>query len=547
MGESLMIWYDQKVKKEWKLAFVSAFVIGLLVHMMRFTNVLPNHDSLFNFYSNQNMLGSGRWFLAIACSLSGFYDLPWVIGLLSLLYLAITAVIVVEMFRIRNPILILLTGGMLVSFPAVTDTVYFQFTADGFMMAMMLAAAGAAMTRMELESAPRKMVRYGAACVLLCLSCGIYQAYISFALVLAICCFMLELLEGRRTLAACMKWIGKQALLYGGALALYYLIWKICMKVQGYVPTHYLGIDQVGTMNVQMIRAGLYDSLFSFLSFLFPGFFASGSMDLYTVLNIVFVVLAVCGVGVCAFRRGLMKRRGQLGLLLLCIAALPVCAYIWYFTTRMLTYSPRMLQSLCILYIFVAVVYERWLRPKVCDWMALVLALTILNNGLISNVFYNYLNLSYERSYASAVAMNAQIQALDDGTVLSIAILGQTNGVTDQDWIDPEKASLGCLNGAGGSLMTDQLHSALFLSTYTDFSLSYYSENDLQYPWITEGADSLVGKGFEFRFPLADAELCEQLEESDEVAGMPIWPASGSVRRIGDTIVIKLADLREAE
>lgn len=547
MGESLMIWYDQRVKKEWKLAFASAFLIGLVVHMMRFTNVLPNHDSLFNFYSNQNMLGSGRWFLTIACSLSGFYDLPWVIGLLSLLYMAITSVIVVDMFKIRNPILILLTGGMLISFPAVTDTVNYQFTADGFMMAMMLAAAGASMTQMELESAPKKMVRYAAAGVLLCLSCGIYQAYISFALVLAICGFMLELLEGRRTLAECMKWIGKQALLYGGALASYYLIWKICMKVQGYVPTQYLGIDQVGTINVQMIKAGLHDSIVSLLRFLFPGVFANRSMDLYTALNVVFVVLAVCGVGVCIFRCGLMKRRGQFGLLLVCFVALPICSYIWYFVTRMLTYSPRMLQSLCILYIFVGVVYERWLRPRASDWMALVLALTILNNGLISNVFYNYLNLIYERSYASAVEMNVQIQALDDGTVQTIAIVGHTNGVKDQDWINLSKASLGCLTTDDGTLMSDQVHAALFLSTYTDFSLSYYLENDLEYPRITEGADSFVGKGYEFRFPLADAELCEELEQSDKVVQMPVWPAAGSVRRIGDTIVIKLADIEETD
>ena len=63
MGTEFLQFYNEKIKKTWKLAFCSAFILGLFIHMYRFTNLLPNHDAIYNFYSSQNMVASGRWFL----------------------------------------------------------------------------------------------------------------------------------------------------------------------------------------------------------------------------------------------------------------------------------------------------------------------------------------------------------------------------------------------------------------------------------------------------------------------------------------------------
>ena len=41
------------VNKEWKIAWISTFVIGLLTHLYVMTNTLPNHDGLVNIYNSQ--------------------------------------------------------------------------------------------------------------------------------------------------------------------------------------------------------------------------------------------------------------------------------------------------------------------------------------------------------------------------------------------------------------------------------------------------------------------------------------------------------------
>ena len=45
-----------------KVAFVSAFVTGLLVHMPAMLMDVPNHDGLSSMHFSQNMITSGRWF-----------------------------------------------------------------------------------------------------------------------------------------------------------------------------------------------------------------------------------------------------------------------------------------------------------------------------------------------------------------------------------------------------------------------------------------------------------------------------------------------------
>ena len=124
MGDGLIRFYKEKVKPEWKLAFFSAFVIGLLVHAYKFTNTLLNHDSVFNAYSNQNMLGSGRWFLSIACGISSYFDLPWLNRVMALIYIALTAADVVAILGIRNPFVVVLSAGLLVTFPGMTESFF---------------------------------------------------------------------------------------------------------------------------------------------------------------------------------------------------------------------------------------------------------------------------------------------------------------------------------------------------------------------------------------------------------------------------------------
>lgn len=212
MGTGLLEVYHNKIKQSWKIAFISTFIIGMLVHIYKFTNTLLNHDALFNFYSDQNILGSGRWFLSIACQFSSYFDLPWLIGLFSILLIAFTAVVIADIFSVENPVMLVLIGGLLVTFPAITQTFFFEFTTDGYMVAMLLAALTVRFSLIGDKHIHHIFIAMG--CI--CLCCAIYQAYVSFALVLALCYFIGAVLENSYTNKDIVRWVRNQITIYGG-------------------------------------------------------------------------------------------------------------------------------------------------------------------------------------------------------------------------------------------------------------------------------------------------------------------------------------------
>lgn len=548
MGEGLIRFYHTRIKKEWKMAFAAAFLTGLLIHIYKFTNTLPGHDSLFNVYSSQNMVKLGRWFLAAACSFSSYFDLPWVTGLISLFWIAVTAVLVADIFHMENPVLILLSGGFLAAFPAVTQTFYFGFTADGYMMAMALAAFA---VRCSIIGEKRKS-RLSAAFLSIVLCCGIYQAYLSFALVLALCYFMAELLENRHTKREYLFWMRNQVLLYGAGVAAYYVIWKLALLMQGVRPSPYLGIAAVGQVGPAAFLNAVLETAKAFFSVFAVWNFLERGLTVYTVLNMLFLLLCAAVVVTAAAKSRLSARKMECGLFLLCAAAIPFAAFIWFFASPGIQYSTRMEQSICLLYILTAVLLDRWVKPRYSSPAALFLAVIILHNGITANLFYQYVHRCYERSYGIGVEIATRIHLLDHGDITSVMVVGET------DWFDKEEyegasglRELGLLKYVHRDLFSaGNTYSALFLSEVVGLELSYYRDHpEEKIPPVdfTSQPQWPVPDSWEWKFPMTDFETYRKLTGSEQVEEMGCWPAADAVRVIDHVAVVKLSETENEE
>lgn len=538
MGIELLNFYHNKIRKTWKLAFFSAFIIGFLVHIFKFTNMLPNWDALHNFYNSQNMVATGRWFLTVACGFSSYFDIPWFTGLLCLVYMSLTAAVVAEVFRMENPCLIVLTSGLLVSFPAVTATFSYEYTADGYMLAMLLAALSVSFSRMEdIDKSHWKQLILSAVCI--CLACGIYQAYLSFAFVLAVCYFMTELLENKRTTAQYWKWIAAQVIIYGCALAGYYVLWKLCLKVQGFTASSYQGLDQVGVLDIAGLIGMLLKIVKQFMLFFLEWNILEHGVTVYSVLNILFLISFTAGVLIALVKSGCMKRKQHLILFLLCLAALPVGCYICYLTSPRVFYHALMLQSICLLYIFVAVLFERWFQPKFSNLAMLLLAAIVFHNSLTANIYYTLMDQSMKRTQATMTEISTRIHLLDDGSIRYVVFFGGTNS-----WGQEDHFIGGHLRELGPWKKIDKtLVSPMFLATYCDFDLSYYRSRNLEYPIVEWGPELPAPDDWKFRFPAPGLEEQARLQQTEEVKNMPSWPARDSIQVIGDTIVVKLSEV----
>ena len=489
----------------------------LAVHLYKLTNTLPNHDSLYNYYSDQNVLGSGRWALSAACGISSYYDLPWVNGLFCCLFIALTVVVIVALFQVKNYVVIGLIGTLLAVSPATTETFFFMFTADGYMLAMLLAAIAAYLSRIE----ERRLSRWIISGICICVSCGIYQAYVSFGLILAVCYLVLGLLDNRYDKKECWLWVLRQVVIYAAALVVYYIIWKLCMHITGTNANSYQGISGVGTISIGLIINGAISAVKSVVSYLLQWDVFTYGFTTYNVLNIILLTVFAFGVIISFAKSGIYKRKWAVVLLVLCLVAIVPFACIWHFTSDSVVYAPRMFQSLTLVYVFTALLYEKWAKHVLKNIVCLLLIVITLNHGLIANICYFYLNLSYERAYAEGVEMAMTIHDYqDEHDINRIAIVGNRlddvqlsnfNEIMEADRITDEVYIIG--SGLEESLMIDSTHITNFLKTTCGIKLDVVGSTE-----------------------------SSALFRSEQVQKMGCWPASDSIAVIDDTLVIKISN-----
>ena len=514
MGEDLIQFYKQKLKKEWKIAFAAAFIGCLLVHIYKFTNTLPNHDSVFNAYTNQDMTISGRWFLQYACGISSYFDLPWLNGLLCAVYLGFAAAIVTETLNMKNPVAIVLSGLVLVTSFSTTETLFFEFTADGYLLALALSALAAC-----LSCKGSKWWHYALSGLCICLSLATYQAYLSFAVVLCICYLTVHMLDGRMDMKATWKWIGKHVVIFGTAMAAYYIIWKLILAVTGIQAADYQGINEVGSLSLTTIFSGLVESVKNLMLYFLEWNVLEHPITMYAALNIIFLLCFAVIVIVSVIKSGIWKKKASLLTLLICLAACVPVISIWRLLSAGVHYRPMMMHSVCLLYILAIVLFDRWVGKRISTVFGLLIALICYNCGVAANISYYYLDKCYEQSYYMGSQMMERIEQAQEvygEEIEAVAFVGtQVENVAFSETVPGDRIHLlGTM--LEEHLLYDHVHTSLYLNNT-----------------------------FQMNIPSASLEMREMLEDTSKVQEMGIWPAEDSVAVVDGVLVIKLAEAKE--
>lgn len=97
----------KRIPVQVKYAFFGTIVIGLMTHLYQFTNKLYNYDELANMPGGYGTgAESGRWFLTLLGDKLavefGNYSIPLLNGMISVLFLALSAALVVDMFQVKS-------------------------------------------------------------------------------------------------------------------------------------------------------------------------------------------------------------------------------------------------------------------------------------------------------------------------------------------------------------------------------------------------------------------------------------------------------------
>lgn len=162
-----------------KTVLCSATFWGLLAHGMVLFNKYSFHDDARYFNDVGATYESGRWMLGILGSLSANllgsknYSLPVVNGTITILCIAAIVYLLADSLRIQSKPLVILLCGSMVTFPSVTGTFSYMFTAPYYYAASLLGVVGAWIFHQK-----KNFVALLLCTVLMACSVGVYQANI---------------------------------------------------------------------------------------------------------------------------------------------------------------------------------------------------------------------------------------------------------------------------------------------------------------------------------------------------------------------------------
>ena len=243
------------------LAAAAAFGSGLLVHLFGLVNVLHNYDDIAQQPRGYGTgVTSGRWLLSIMgdfCdAIGGNFNLPTVNGLLFLLLIAVSAGLLVSVFRIRNRASAALMG---VFVRRVSLCLF--YTGIPLHRRLLWRCHSLSVAAVWLF----QRCSWGFFLSALCIACslGIYQAYVPITIGMFVLMLLQESLSDdadfrkllRRSLACC------GVLLLG--LLLYYVFLKLTLCLYGTQLSDYQGVSSMGKLSLSGIPGLIYEAFYS--------------------------------------------------------------------------------------------------------------------------------------------------------------------------------------------------------------------------------------------------------------------------------------------
>lgn len=432
-----------KITKQDYQTFLAAVIAGLLTHMRVFVQDIPNHDGMDSLFFDQNMITSGRWFLRVACGISSDYTLPWLIGILCVLYLAVTAVVLQRFFHVRHTYTAIAIAALLVVYPTLTSNFAYIFTADGYMLALLLAV-------LAVYFVEKSKFGFLFGAIALGFSMGIYQAYISFTMILAVyavCRIWFFGTEWKEKWSVTGRYIAMGML---GAV-IYYGMLQILLKLQ---QTSLSGYQGIGEGNAKPLLETIVSIYKDFIVHTIKGNIMM-QKGMLTVAMLVLAALAAVVLGISLWRAGSLRVIWTYVCAAIAVVILPVCFNVILVISPDVTYHSLMRYQWVLIPMIAVVLIDRLgssalavskqSKAYACvSWAGIAAAcIVVCSYAVICNIGYFNLEKKYEKTYAYCLRLLDRMEQTEGYyhgmPVVMIGVVGDhylpstdlTDGVTD--------------------------------------------------------------------------------------------------------------------
>ena len=491
------------------------YVIGMAAYGYVFVNYVPAHDGMRVYTTEQYwQMSIGRYLMMYYLKVRGPLNAPWLIGMLSLTYIALTVFICHLILDIRFDIwkIVVISAIFTLNISFIATSATYIYLLDIFAFALLLSILS-----VFINTKYGNTIGFISSAFVLALSMGAYQSYLAVAIGLYMILAMKDLIDGK-SFSETLKKGGISIANLLVASGLYYVILKITQKVNG-VSTYknaYNSVGNVSNLSFPFVFKLIFGSYKNIFKNLFMNY--TYSTRIVDILNFGIFIVGLVFLAMLCINRCKGKKEKLLFFALLALFPLGVnCIYI--LANGMI----HQLMMLSYQLVFVLALYP-FLSGKVVignesfrKWMSRVMIFLVVAVSFFivrfSNDLFYYKKLVGEGTEAAITNIVYDIERnpeFDEQTT-GIIILGDVATALKSDY--EMKYVLG--NTSGVTTLGTTI-------TYNDVLV-----------WYLEG---ILGKNYTF---VQDKEIKDSIFNLDDVKTMPNYPHDGYCKMIDGYLVLK--------
>lgn len=500
--------------KDRRLVFclISVLCFGLVAHGYGFLNCNFSHDSLNAFYAtareNQCKLENGRFIVPVYRALfRGNFALPWLVGLLALLFIGLSLYLMARMLKLRHPLLLVLAGGILTANLSVTaQTATYIHELDCNYLSLLLSVSA-----VYLWYCYRGWLPFLGSTALIFLSLGIYQSFFAVAATLMILLSLKDLFEDADVSDVFLRGLqGIGTLLL--AIVGYALFCAILCRLL-HLDRPYGAAQSAEILHSlpQLVRGAYVDFFRALHNRAYPdGFrFVLYAVDILLLASLVYALAR--------------KRKEPVRLLLMAalLCLTPLAMNVTFLLTQgnqvheLTYYAIWMVWLVCLLLPFhpgICPMTRRW--PKVIS--VCLVGMILWQNVVFANTAYMKKQTAEKATYSTITRVLDRIEQREDYVYREtpVAFIGTGGGVR----FPGEYGNMRMLVGL-------HLNDSIGVDIPFDYYNAYYAYfcYVLDYPII-----------------LCDGAKWQELRNSDAVSQMPAFPSPNCIQMIDGILVVKM-------
>ncbi len=396
------------INKKNKIIMISTFILLFLIHLPLMTKNIISADILLNnyFYNGYSWeISLGRFGLYLVGIIKSFINIPHIDLIISYILISITTVLIIDLFKVKDKIKIILIILVITLNPITSATLLFNYCSIGYTLAL-LSSTLAIYLYKNLKNKYLKIIIPTA---LIVIALSMYQAYLSLIVTLFIVYLLFEILN-KKNIKDTLKYL----LIIILGIIIYFIIMKLSLLVFHINMSSYSNANSIDIKILLSIPHKIIDSYKLFYEFYFKNTIIKNTYIHNDIINLLIIITVLIELAYKTFKNNLSTTNKLLVLLIVLLFPIALNSIIFVISDTKL----QLLMSTS--YLLVPIIMILLIENNKTKYITILILVLLFRNNIIQtqSTYLTLENTFNKYDLVISTAIKENINELDKEYIL---------------------------------------------------------------------------------------------------------------------------------